>query len=62
MWHGNKAKRFYTTGEVAKILDVAASTVWLWCKEGKIRAYKTPGGQYRIPFEEVERLKREFYG
>jgi len=49
-------KRFYTTFEVAKMLGVSTLTVWRWCKQGKVRAWRTPGGHYRIPCEEVDRL------
>ena len=49
-------KEFYRTGEVAKMLGVAITTVSYWCKIGKVKAIKTAGGHYRIPREEVERL------
>ena len=51
-----REKKFYTTFEVAKILSVNPLTVWRWCKKGKIKAWRTPGGHYRIPREEVDRL------
>ena len=51
-----RKKEFYTTFEVAKILGVNALTVWRWCKEGKIKAWRTPGGHYRIPKQELDRL------
>jgi len=53
---GMREKKFYTTFEVAKILSVNPLTVWRWCKKGKIKAWRTPGGHYRIPREEVDRL------
>jgi excisionase family DNA binding protein len=49
-------KKFLTTGEVAKMLGVTPLTVWRWCKEGKIKAIRTAGGQYRIPAEEVKKI------
>jgi len=55
-------KERYGTVEAARILGVSAFTVWRWCKEGIIRAGRTPGGQYRIPREELERLLREMDG
>jgi len=55
-------KERYGTVEAARILGVSVFTVWRWCKEGKIKAGKTPGGQYRIPREELERLIREMDG
>ena len=42
-------KKNYGTIEVAKMLGVSAFAVWRWCKMGKIKAWKTPGGHYRIP-------------
>ena len=55
-------KKNYGTVEVARMLGVSAFAVWRWCKTGKIKAWKTPGGHYRIPREEVERLLREMSG
>jgi len=55
-------KKLFTTGEVAELLGMSKSTVSLWCKRGLIRAHKTPGGQYRIPRDEVLRLKKELLG
>lgn len=53
---GMEEKKFYTTFEAAKALGVSALTVWRWCKKGKIKAWRTPGGHYRIPREELDRL------
>lgn len=53
-------KNEYTTGEVAKVLGVSFRTVKRWIYSGKIKCYtKTIGGHYRIPKEEIERLKSE---
>ena len=49
-------ERRYRTGEVAKALSVSRKTVRKWIKEGKIKAERTLGGQYRIPESEVRRL------
>lgn len=51
-------KEWFTTSEVAEMLGVSVPTVWRWCKNGLIKALRTPGGQYRIPAEEVERLMK----
>ena len=53
---GMREKAFYTTFEAAKILGVNPLTVWRWCKGGKIKAWRTPGGHYRIPKQELDRL------
>ena len=57
-----KEKKWFTTYEVARILDVSPMTVWRWCKSGKIKAVKTPGGYYSIPREEVEKILRQMRG
>jgi len=49
-------KKLFTTSEVAELLGTTRVSVWRWIKTGKIRAIKLPGGQYRIPREEVEKL------
>lgn len=54
-----RTKPFYKVGEVAKLLGVHRSTVWLWIKEGKVRAWRFPRGHWRIPREEVLRLLLE---
>lgn len=55
-------KRYYGTVEAARILGVSTFAVWKWCKEGKIKAGRTPGGHFRIPREEMERLLKEMSG
>ncbi|MHC4942364.1 MAG: excisionase family DNA-binding protein [Planctomycetota bacterium] len=52
-------KDYYTTTEVAKVLSVSADTVLKWVKAKKIISYRTPGGHYRIPKEEVAKLLPE---
>ena len=37
-----------TTGEAAKYCYVSQATVVNWIKQGKLPAYSTPGGHYRI--------------
>ena len=49
-------KTYYTTAEVAALLRVHRSTVVRWIDEGRVEAMKTPGGMYRIPASEVERI------
>jgi len=55
-------KKWYGTYEVAKILEVHPSTIWEWIQKGKVKAGKTPGGHYRIPREEVQRLIKQMQG
>lgn len=55
-------KKSYKTGEVARMLGLNPVTVYLWVRKGLVKAWKTPGGQYLIPREEVERLLEEMAG
>ena len=55
-------KKWFTTYEAAKVLGVSPRTVWRWCKSGKIRAGKTPGGYYCIPREELKRVLHKMRG
>ena len=48
--------KLLTTGEVAERLGVSTPTVWRWIQKGLIKAIQLPSGQYRVPYEEVERI------
>lgn len=37
-----------TTGDVARYCQVSSVTVFRWVRNGKLKAYTTPGGHYRI--------------
>lgn len=52
-------KKWYGTTEAAEKLGISTTTVWSWCRKGLIKAWRTPGGHYRIPREELERLLKE---
>ena len=41
-------KKYLTTYEASKICQVGLSTVILWVNEGKLKAFRTPGGHRRI--------------
>ena len=43
-----KSKDYLTTGQAATLFSVDSDTVLRWIKTGKIPAYRTPGGHYRI--------------
>jgi excisionase family DNA binding protein len=47
------------TEQVAKMLNVAPSTVRNWVRLGRLRSVKLPGGQYRIARRDVEKLLQE---
>jgi excisionase family DNA binding protein len=47
-----------TVQEVADYFKVSRSTVWRWCKEGKISAFKVGRG-WRLRRTEMEKLIEE---
>jgi excisionase family DNA binding protein len=47
-----------TTQEVADRLRVKIITVQRWLHAGKLRGTKLPGGDWRVPAAEVERMER----
>src|SRR5689334_2491130 len=50
---------YLSSGKAARELGVTADAVRRLCDAGAIHAETTPGGQWRIPTEEIERLKDE---
>lgn len=44
-----------TVREVAEYLKLSRATIWRWCNEGKIQAFKIGRG-WRIHRSEVERI------
>ena len=57
-------KDWYSTAEVARLLDRAEYTVREWCRQGRIRAKKKPcgrgkGGEWLVSHDEFERLRNE---
>ena len=50
---GIKKKKFYTTSEVAGILNVAVGSVINWVDSNEINAVITPGGHRKIPFKDL---------
>src|SRR5262245_2147268 len=53
-------KKVFTTGQVAKICQVAQRTVSKWFDSGKLRGYRIPGSQdRRIPREALIRFLKE---
>jgi excisionase family DNA binding protein len=47
-----------TTSEAAEILGVNQATVTRWAAAGKLRHWRTPGGQRRFRREDIEALRR----
>jgi excisionase family DNA binding protein len=50
---------FYSTGQVARQLGTTLATIRTLCESRVIAAETTPGGHWRVPSSEVERLKRD---
>ena len=55
---GRRPAAYITTGQAGRAFGVTAGAVKKWIRQGKIRAIRTPGGHFRIPIDEVERLTR----
>ena len=48
----------YTVAELAGLLRVHVTTVRRWIARGDLQAIRLPcGGEYRITFDEVDRLR-----
>ena len=47
----------YTVEELARLCLVHAATVRRWIASGRVAAIRLPGGYYRIPAGEVQRLR-----
>ena len=55
-----KGKNVLTTGEVAKICNVAPRTVSKWFDSGQLKGYRIPGSKdRRIPVTELTRFMKE---
>src|ERR1035437_2481165 len=50
---------FYSTGQVARQLGTTLATIRVLCETRVLAAETTPGGPWRVPASEVERLKRD---
>lgn len=51
-------KRLISAAAAARELGVNKSTMTRWIAAGKVPAFKTPGGHWRIRRVDVERLTR----
>jgi molybdopterin-binding protein len=49
----------YRIGEAARVLGVRVETVRRWERDGRLRTTRSPGGQRRVPAEEVARVLEE---
>ena len=53
-------RRFFTTSEVAKYCAVTNDGVLKWIKSGKLGAFSTPGGHYRIASEDFRTFLEKY--
>jgi molybdopterin-binding protein len=49
----------YRIGQAAEAIGVRVETLRRWERDGKLTTSRTPGGQRRVPVEEVARLLAE---
>jgi excisionase family DNA binding protein len=49
--------RYLTTGQVAKACQVSLMAVKKWIRQGKLKAFQTPGGHFRIAEDEFQRFQ-----
>lgn len=55
-----QGRRFFTTSEVARYCAVTNDGVLKWIKSGKLRAFSTPGGHYRISAEDFRTFLEKY--
>jgi excisionase family DNA binding protein len=46
--------------DAARLLGVESKTLKQWVRDGKVRGGRTPGGHWRVPRAEVDRLRAGF--
>jgi excisionase family DNA binding protein len=51
-------RRYLTTGEVGEMLEVSPAAIKKWIQQGKLSAFRTPGGHFRILADEFERFQK----
>jgi len=55
---GQISKRYLTTGKVGEMLEVSPAAIKKWIQQGKLAAFRTPGGHFRILVDEFERFQK----
>jgi excisionase family DNA binding protein len=48
------ASKLLTTGEVARYCDVSTNAVKKWIRNGRLKAFRTPGGHFRVESEDFK--------
>jgi len=59
-FESENGRRFFTTSEVARYCAVTNDGVLKWIKSGKLRAFSTPGGHYRVALEDFRAFLEKF--
>jgi len=54
-----KERKNLTTRAIARYFSVTPAAVAKWIRSGFLRAYRTPGGHYRVSVEEFKRFVQE---
>ena len=57
--HIQRSQEALAIGEAARALGVTVETLRRWDRDGRIRSFRTPGGQRRFPQTEIDRLRDE---
>jgi len=50
----NKRKTTFTSWDIANILEVYPSTITRWISNNELKAFKTPGGHYRVELKDLK--------
>lgn len=57
----SRPKTFFSTSELAEILQVDPSTIKRWAETGKLRCFKTPGGHRRFSTSGIREFIAEYH-
>ena len=55
-----RERRWFTTGQVGRLIHASDETIVRYIKAGKINASRAPGGWYKIAREDVEAFLEEY--
>jgi excisionase family DNA binding protein len=53
-----RSRKYLTTGKVGEMLEVSPAAIKKWIQQGKLAAFRTPGGHFRILVDEFERFQK----
>ncbi len=53
-------KKYLTTGDVARACEVSLVALKRWIRNGKLKAFSTPGGHLRISVDEFHRFRTAY--